>query len=84
MIADDVLLLAYWNYFDMLFGCAFGLFWRIVWISFGHYLVSDDIVHTYNVHKYIKLAPQARAAKYSTALPTNTHSSNANSITTLK
>ena len=29
VIADDVLLLlAYWNYFDMLFGCAFG-FWRI-------------------------------------------------------
>ena len=41
--------------FDMLFGCAFGAL--LIWISFGYYLVSDDIVHTYNVHKYIELAP---------------------------
>ena len=51
MIADDVLLLAYWNYFNMLFGCAF---------AFGALLI---IVHTYNVHKYIELAPASESSK---------------------
>ena len=58
MIADDVLLLlAYWNYFDMLFGCAF---------AFGALLI---IVHTYNVHKYIELAPASRKREQQSTPP---------------